>query len=289
MSIEPGPTEMGSPLAGTGIDDRTRMAIGSGVAVAIIGLLASIVDATELTYAGLILILAGLMAAGAAYASSMRAGAAAGPVAMRDLILAGGTIGAILGILYIFELLFDLDHVEDYGGAVGAIVTVALGIAGVVLYLAATRWWTGGPLAPWTVAVASGGRATRLVFAGAALVVVGWLGNVTIGFWYLDAGAEVTAFILLAALAMRAANDPDQPMRLPFPADYIALALSAVAAIIALQHTSALLEEGADLEHWIAQGLYVVGVGVTVVGAVLGAMDAMRSADGNARTPAGPS
>jgi hypothetical protein len=60
-----------------------------------------------------------------------------------------------------------------------------------VLYYAATQWWNGGPAAPWTNAIASDGRPTRLVLIGAGLFLIGWLGNVTIGFWFLQAGAEV--------------------------------------------------------------------------------------------------
>ena len=90
---------------------------------------------------------------------------------------------------------------------------VRAGVAGVILYFAATQWWTGGPAAPWTAALASGDRATRLVLMGAGLVLIGWLGNVTIGFWFLRAGVEVITLILLSALVMRAEADPDEPLR----------------------------------------------------------------------------
>ena len=71
-----------------------------------------------------------------------------------------------------------------------------------------------------------------------ALVLIGWLGNVTIGVWFLRAGVEVITLILLAALVMRAAADPDEPLRLPLPPAFVALALSILGAIIAVQHMS---------------------------------------------------
>ena len=54
------------------LDDRTQLAVGAGLAVAIIGLLGSVFGAWELIFGGLILIAAGLVAAGAAYVSSGR-------------------------------------------------------------------------------------------------------------------------------------------------------------------------------------------------------------------------
>ena len=77
---------------------------------------------------------------------------------------------------------------------------------------------------------------------GTAVFLLGWLGNVTIGIWFLRAGVEVITFILLAALVMRAAADPDEPLRLPLPPAFVALGLSIVAAIIAVQHTGEILK-----------------------------------------------
>ena len=137
------------------LDDRTQLAVGAGLAVAIIGLLGSFFGAWELIFGGLILITAGLVAAGAAYVSSGRE-AAPSTVATRDLILAGGTIAAVFGILYSAEIVFALDIVDSFGGVLGLTLTFGLAIAGVLLYFAATLWWTGGPAAPWTERPCSG-------------------------------------------------------------------------------------------------------------------------------------
>jgi hypothetical protein len=258
------------------LDDRTQLAVGAGLAVAIIGLLGSFFGAWDLIFGGLILITAGLVAAGAAYMSSGRE-TAPSTVPTRDLILAGGTIAAVFGILYSAEIVFALDIVDSFGGVLGLTLTFGLAIAGVLLYFAATQWWTGGPVAPWTSALASGDRATKLVLIGTAVFLLGWLGNVTIGIWFLRAGVEVITFILLAALVMRAAADPEEPLRLPLPPAFVALALSIVAAIIALQHTGEFFKERVGIEDWIAQLLYVAGVVVVVIGAGIGSAEGSRT------------
>jgi hypothetical protein len=257
-------------------DLRTQLACGSGFAVAVIGLIGSFVGAWSLDFSGVILIAAGLIAFGAAYASFGR-DVGSPTVAVRDLILAGGTIAASLGILYVAEILTDSDQLDTYGGILGLVLTLGLGIAGVVLYYAATEWWSGGPLAPWTTAIASGGRPTKLVLIGTALVLVGWLGNVTIGFWFLRAGAEVITLILLAALVMRAEADPDEPLRLPIPAAFVALGLAIIGAIIAIQHTARFIDQGAGIDDWIFQLLYIAGVVVVIVGAGIGSAEGSRT------------
>jgi hypothetical protein len=257
-------------------DERTQLAIGAGIAVAIIALLGIVIGSWSWDFAGLFLIVAGLVAAGTAYVTSGRE-VGMPTIAPRDLILAGGTIAAVLGVLSVAEILFDLGNISAHGDVLGLTLIFGLGIAGVALYLAATQWWPGGPATPWTTALASGDRATRLVFIGAGLVLIGWLANVTIGIWFLRPGIEVITFILLAALVMRAAADPDEPLLLPVPAGFVALGLSLVAAIIALQHIGVFFGQRTGLVDWLAQSLYVAGVAVVVAGAGLAAGEGARS------------
>jgi hypothetical protein len=296
MTTEPDPTLDDAPLesaveaeaarpARPPFDQRTQLACGSGFAVAVIGLLGSLVGAWSFDFSGVILIVAGLVSFGTAYVSFGRE-VGSPTVAMRDLILAGGTIAASLGILFVAEILTDANELDTYGGILGLVLTLGLGIAGVVLYYAATEWWSGGPAAPWTTAIASGGRPTRLVLIGAGLVLIGWLGNVTIGFWFLRAGAEVITLILLAALVMRAEADPDEPLRLPIPAAFVALGLAIIGAIITIQHTVTFIDQGAGIDDWIFQLLYIAGVVVVIVGAGLGSAEGSRSlTEGPKATP----
>ncbi len=298
MITEPEPTPDDAPLDPTAqaeaeaeapearpprppFDQRTQLACGAGFAVAVIGLIGSLVGAWTLDFSGVILIAAGLVAFGAAYVSFGRE-VGSPTIAVRDLILAGGTIAAAPGILFVAEILTDSDDLDTYGGILGLVLTLGLGIAGVVLYYAATEWWSGGPAAPWTTAIASGGRPTKLVLIGAGLVLIGWLGNVTIGFWFLRAGAEVITLILLAALVMRAEADPGEPLRLPIPAAFVALGLAIIGAIITIQHTAKFIDQGAGIDDWIFQLLYVAGVVVVIVGAGIG------SAEGSRRLTEGP-
>jgi hypothetical protein len=287
MTTEPDPTLEDAPLESAvgaeaarptrpPFDQRTQLACGSGFAVAIIGLLGSVVGAWTFDFTGVILIVAGLVGFGTAYVSFGR-DVGSPTVPNRDLILAGGTISAVLGILFVAEILTDASDMDPYGGIFGLVLTLGLGIAGVVLYYAATEWWSGGPAAPWTTAIASGGRPTKLVLIGAGLVLLGWLGNVTIGFWFLRAGSEVITLILLAALVMRAEADPDEPLRLPVPAAFVALGLSIIGAIIAIQHTIKFFDQGGGIEDWIFQLLYVAGVVVVIVGAGIGSAEGSRS------------
>jgi len=287
MTTEPDPTLDDAPLESAveaeaarptrpPFDQRTQLACGSGFAVAVIALLGSLVGAWSFDFTGVILIVAGLVGFGTAYVSFGRE-VWSPTVARRDLILAGGTIAAALGILFVAELPFYLDHLDTFGGVFGLILTLALGIAGVVLYYAATLWWDGGPAAPWTTALESGDGATTLVLIGAALVLIGWLGNVTIGIWLVRAGTEVITLILLAALVMRAAADPEQPLRLPIPAAFVALALAIVGAIIALQHMAGFLGEITGIDDWLAQLLYIAGVVVVIIGAGLASSEAART------------
>ena len=96
MTTEPDPTLDDVPLesavqaeaARPPFDQRTQLACGSGFAVAIIGLLGSLVGAWTFDFAGVILIVAGLLAFGTAYVSFGRE-TFRPTVARRDLILGG--------------------------------------------------------------------------------------------------------------------------------------------------------------------------------------------------------
>ena len=191
-------------------------------------------------FSGLILIAAGLVAAGAAYVSSARDRRLARRSPCATSSWPAARSPPSLGILYRRPRSCSTSTIVDsYGGIIGLVLTFALAIAGVVLYFAATRWWSGGPAAPWTTALAAGDRATKLVLLGAALVLVGWLGNVTIGFWYLGArrrGHHASSCWRRSSceLPRTRLSRSDCRSRRPSPR----WRLSIIAAIIAFQHTS---------------------------------------------------
>jgi hypothetical protein len=253
---------------------------GAGLAVAVIAVIGAALNTWTFDWSAIVLIVAGLLAAGTALLASRAGADRKMPVAARDLILTGGEIAGVLGVLFLAEVLADLDDLDDYGGVIGAVAALALAAAGVVLYLLATNAWSGGPLAPWTRALAAGDRSTKLVMGGGVLAVLGWFGNVTVGVWYLDPGVIAITALLLAALVVRAAADTELPLVLPFPAAYLAVALTAIAALLAIQHTIRLADQDVGIGSWIPQLLYVAGVAIALIGAVMAAMASMRRPTG---------
>ena len=259
------------------MDPATQRIVGAGVAVAIIAVIGGAISTWTFGWSAIVLILAGLLAAGTAYLVSGAGATRAMPIAKRDLILAGSTIAAVLGVLFLAEVAADFGDLDSYGGILGAVAALALAVAGVALYLFATSAWSGGPMAPWTRTLAAGDRMTRLVMGGAVLAVLGWLGNVTIGVWYLDPGVIAITALLLGSLAVRAAADPEQPLVPPFPVAYVAIVLAAIAVLIALQHSASLADQDVGITNWIPQLMYVAGAAIALIGGILGAVESMAS------------
>jgi hypothetical protein len=285
VSDPTGPTIATNPPPGLldAMDPASRRIAGVGAAVAVIAIIGAVLGTWRFDWSAIVLILAGLLAAGTAVLTSGAGSSRAMPIAKRDLIFAGGEIAAVLGVLFLLEVLFDFDDLDGYGGLLGAVAALAIAVAGVALYVLAANAWSGGPLAPWTRALAAGDRTTKLVLGGAALVVLGWLGNVTIGVWLLDPGVIAITLVLLAALSVRAAADPDQALVLPFPVAYVAVALTGIALLLALQHSARLADQDVSVENWIPQLIYVAGAAIALIGAILGAIAAVASS-----TPAAP-
>ena len=285
-TASPSPSPLAASLAA--MDPAARRIAGAGVAVAVIALIGALLDTWTFDWSAIVLIVAGLLAAGTAALTSGQRSNRTVPVPRRDLILIGGEIAGVLGVLFLLEVVFDFGDLDNYGGILGAVAALALAAAGVVLYLLAADAWSGSPLAPWTRALAAGDRMTRLVMGGAVLAVLGWLGNVTIGVWYLDPGVIAITALLLAALAVRAAADPEQPLVLPFPVAYVAVALTALAMLLALQHSARLADQGVSVTSWIPQLIYVVGAAIALIGAILGALASITPSAPAAPGPGGP-
>jgi hypothetical protein len=74
-------------------------------------------------------------------------------------------------------------------------------------------------------------------------------------------------------------------LRLPLPPDFVALALSILGAIIAVQHTSVFIGEITGIDDWICQLLYVAGVVVVVVGAGIGSAEGTRTLTEGSKAP----
>jgi len=280
QAIEPSPASAPPPTPAinralmefAALDPASRLVIGSGATVAALAFLGGLFGAYAWVFGALILIVAGLLGVTAGWIAAGRATNPL-PLATRDLGLIGGTVSSVVGILYAVEILFDLDDLDAYGGLFGAITTLLLAVAAIVLYIATSRAWSGDPARPWTVALAGRDRPLVLVLGGTGLIVLGWLANVSIGFWYMEAGVEAVTLALVAALLMRAEADPETPLRVGFPVAYIAFGLGIVGLLMAFQHTLALAGEGPGIDGWLYHVVYLAGVVVLLVGSGLGSAE----------------
>jgi len=244
-------------------DTTTRAILTAGLATAVIALLGVPLGAWRLDYLGLVMMLAGLAAAAVAWLGStgtVRIEALPG----RDIELAAGIVAGVLSVLNLLEMFFDLDQLDARGGAVGAVLTVALAVTSLALFGAVSRHWT----SPRAV-IASGDRGTRLAYAGVGLVILGWLGNVTIGVWTTAAGVTVLFWIILAGMILRWASDPAST-RLPVAGAWIAVLCAAIAALLGLNHMMGFVDRSADFSplDWLLLLVYLAGVALVLFGSV---------------------
>lgn len=244
-------------------DATSRMITGAGLATAIIALIGVPFGAWSLDYFGLVMILAGLAAAGVAWAGStgiVRIDALPG----RDIELGAGIVAGVLSVLNILERLFDFDQLDQRGGVVALILTLALAVAALMLFAGVTRRWT----SPREVLVI-GDRGTRLAYAGVGLVMLGWLGNVTIGVWNFSAGVGVLTIVLLCGIVLRWASDPASK-RLPLAGAWIAVVLAVIAMLLGLDHLMGFVDRAGDFGplDWLLLLLYLAGVVMALAGSV---------------------
>ena len=146
-------------------------------------------------------------------------------IAARDIVLIGGTVGAVLG----GPVRAAAHHrprppVRLRRRSWPRPVALLAAVAGGALYAAAARHWGDRPLAPWMILLGAG-LPGRLILGGTGLVILGWLGNVTIGARSSTPGPWTTTVVLVALLLARAEADPEQPMQLPVPAAFVIVVL----------------------------------------------------------------
>ena len=261
-------------------DTTSRAIMTAGLATAAIALVGGPLGAWRFDYFGLVMILAGLAAAGVAWAGAtgrVRIDALPG----RDIELASGIVAGVLAVLNFFEMLFHLDQLDERGDALGAILTIALTVTALALFGAVTRRWT----SPREV-LASGDRGTRLAYAGVGLVILGWLGNVTIGVWTFSAGVGVLTLIMLAGIVLRWASDPATE-RLPLAGAWIAVVLAVIATLLGLNHLMGFMDRASDFGplDWLLLLLYLAGVALVLVGSVWTAYE--RTMDAQERSNIG--
>ena len=201
------------------------------------------------------------------------------PIAKRDLILAGGTIAAVLGVLFFARGSRRLRRP-------GRI-----------------RWdpWRPGRTGPGRVrggALRAGGR--RVVGRPARPVDARALGRGSVCAGRRrrrrprrprlagqrhdrrvasGSGRHRHHARAIAALVVRAAADPDQPLVLPFPVAYVAVVLTGIALLLALQHSVRLADQEVGAENWIPQLIYVAGAAIALIGGDPGGAGGRRELD----------
>ena len=262
-------------------DTTSRMIITAGLATAILALVGGLIGAWRMDYMGLVLIVAGLAAAGVAWAGAtgiVRIDALPG----RDIELASGIVAGVLAVLNLFEMLFDLDQLDERGETLGAVLTVALAVtsAGPLRRCRATldeptrgsrerRSWHPARVCrrrPRHPRLARQRDHRRLEFLGR--------------------GGGPDLRILLAGIVLRWASDPASK-RLPIAGAWLAVVLAAIAAVLGVNHLTGFLDRADDFGalDWLLLLLYLAGVVLTLVGSVWTAYE--RTMDAQERSNIG--
>jgi len=256
------------------LDRISQTIVSAGIVVAVGAILGVALETWRFDYAGLLLLLAGAAGAAIAWLAAERR-LPQMPLTAGDLLVAASAVAAALGILALLTILFDLDQLGDeYGGVVGLLVTVITAGAGLAMLAGSFR------MASLSLPAA---RGIRIGIAGAALALLGWAGNVTIGVWNFTPSAMVVALIVLAAVVLHAAGRRlEQGTASPVPLSWAAVVLAGLATLLMIDHFRAFSDLMSDgdlgVENWLVFLLYAIGVLILLGGAILTAIDERRPA-----------
>ena len=257
--------------AWSGLGPISQLIGGASIAVIVVAILGGAVGAWDSSDFLLLILVGGIAGAAAAwFTSTTEAGPKPSPLPLASIELAAGAVVAVLGVWRVIELIFDLDQVDRFGGAVGVLLTVALGVVGVAMLVGALR-------RDPTVrgAVLGGDQGTRLAVGGLVLVLIGWALNLSIGDWTMAGGTLSLAAATFGAVVIVVA--PRWSRVLPgLPVAWIGAAFGALVAILAIDQWGALMHHGIltelGLTDYAAFLASVVGVVGIVAGGVLAGM-----------------
>ena len=187
------------------------------------------------------------------------------PLPLPTVELAAGLIAAILALLNVVEILFDLDHLDGSSGIVGLVLAVALAIAAVGLLVLATR--RGADLRG---AIAHGDQGTKVAAVGLGLVVLGWAFNLSISFWTMGQAALPLAVLALAAITIAEAPRIEAPV----PVAWVGAAIAAFGAILLSANWGDLTHLGSvqivlDPSDFVGFLGYAAGTAMIIAGGVL--------------------
>ncbi len=247
-----------------------QLIVGGSIAVIVITLVGAIIDAWDSsgTLAAVLVIAAIAALTAAGLKARTESGAMLSPIPLETIEFAAGVVATILASLRLIELAFDVDDLDDYGGPIGAILTVALVVAAGAILLGALR------RDPTLKAdVLAGDRGTRLAVAGLALVVIAWALNLSIGFWNMNAAATSVAILTIGAVLV--VIQPRWHTALPeVPLGWVGAGFGVVGLLLAVGLWGELMEIGltrVDLEliDYLPQVLSFLGIAGIIAGGVL--------------------
>lgn len=263
------------------LDRTSQLVAGGSIAVVVIAILGLPIGAWDSTDFVLIVLVAAVIAAAAAWLGS--GSARAMPIPLSAIELGAGAVIGVLAIWNVIEILFDLDQ-DGRGGVLGWVLAAGLAIAGTVVLVGAFRR-NGGLRA----VLMTGDLWTRIAVIGLALVLVGWALNLSVGYWNMSAATLTLAVLTLAAVIIVISRQ----VEIPVPAAWAGVVLGVFAAILAVSQWSELARLGdtrVDLSiiDILAFLIYLFGLGLIVLGGVLTALDqgATKPA-GDEASPAG--
>jgi hypothetical protein len=187
------------------------------------------------------------------------------PVRLSTLEYGAALVAAILAILKVVEILFDVDNLAGSGGIVGLVLAVVLAIATVALLVAVNRRG-----ADPQGAIARGDTGSKLAVLGLVLVLLGWAFNLSISFWTMGQAALPIAVLTIAAVTIVEAPRIEAPV----PVAWIGAAIAAFGAILVLAHWGDLVNLGRteiELDPGDFLGFlgYTVGTALIIAGGVM--------------------
>lgn len=185
------------------------------------------------------------------------------PLHVSTIELIATHVAAILAIMKVIEVVFDLDL--NVGGVVGLVVAVALAGATVAMIIAATHRGA-DPLGAFT----RGDQGTKIAAAGFVLVLLGWAFNLSLSFWTMGAAALLLAILTIAALTVAEAPRIQSPV----PVAWVGAAIAIFGALLVLGNWNELLTLGrTDVEldpgHFIGILAYTAGTASIIAGGIL--------------------
>jgi hypothetical protein len=157
------------------------------------------------------------------------------PVPMRLIEHGGAVVAAVLAVLKLVEAMIDLNEIDGVRGFVRLGFAVALVVATLAVVVALDRRGT-----DLRADVLRGDQGTRRATLGWALVLLGWLVNLSVSFWTMGQAALPVASMTLAALFIVEATRIESPV----PLAWVGVTVAAFGALLLLGQWGDLLALG---------------------------------------------